>query len=277
MFIFTIGKDRNINKVLCIPVSFFSLLLIGMIIWLWILFVMADSEFFTATNVERFNQTNSTQLLLNRTQLLLSNLAKNLSLSSFNITFLENSTDVYVTTTIRWQRKPAHDGSTLNYLFYVSTALVGIILTICLLVFIRSIVYVLFNYLVWNNLSHKTKLKLLDFLRREPLPNAMNNLYQCIVEKVDRLSIEKNARDHLQEPLNRAFTRAGLSDAVECMLVGSVAEKFSLPYHPGFSEFRHGNISDYDFMMSLRMESASFNTINNECQYRVVSNDPELC
>ena len=138
------------------------------------------------------------------------------------------------------------------------------------------VVFILYNYVFWNNLSQKTKFRLLRSIRRKPLPIAMNDLYKCIVEEVDQPLVERNAKERLQKHFDYAFTGAGFVDGVELVLVGSVAEKFSLPYHPGFLEFRHGIISDYDFMMSGRMESASFNS-SEDVKYRVVSDDPNLC
>ncbi|XP_066926246.1 uncharacterized protein [Clytia hemisphaerica] len=112
-------------------------------------------------------------------------------------------------------------------------------------------------------------------IRRKTLPDIINQLYSCVVDTVDRQKVEQHAKTQLYEPLEKACNLVFL-DNIELVLAGSVAEKFSLPYYPGYRGFRHGNISDFDFMLSPKNKSASFEQ-KTGVNYQVISDDPSLC
>ena len=115
-------------------------------------------------------------------------------------------------------------------------------------------------------MTQEIKHKILPCIQRKPLVIVMRELYNCTIEAVDRSKIESDAKDMIFN---------NLSENIVLDLDGSVAERFSLPYRPGLWVFQHGNISDLDFMINRKNETASFEKDQNT-NYRVLSDDPNL-
>ena len=162
------------------------------------------------------------------------------------------------------------------WILFLSSVILGILCSILLIPFIYRRVYFMFNCIsCWRCISQETKHKRFSCIDRKPLAYVMNELYRCIMETVDHFITEGDAVSLLYEPLKIACTSSDFSDNITLESVGSVAEKFSLPYHPGFFQFVHGNISDFDFMMSPTDQLASFGDSQNTT-YRIESENSKL-
>eukprot|EP00111_Clytia_hemisphaerica_P023661 TCONS_00069740-protein len=148
-------------------------------------------------------------------------------------------------------------------IFYMYCFIISVFLVTCICVH----TYVLCRYISKRYVSQETKQMILPCIQRKPLVSVMKELYHCIVESVDRLVIENDTIDLLRKCLD---LDANFSDSIAMFTVGSGAEQFSLPYYPGLGIFQHGNISDFDLMMSPKEESAAFES-DQGTKYRVVS------
>ena len=131
----------------------------------------------------------------------------------------------------------------------------------------------------WATGSSKSICLLSAWLKRgcnKPLGKLLNELHISIVETVNHKSVEKYAKQYLDKFFEELSQHTNFCNGMDLMLSGSVAESFSLPFYPGYVlDYTHANISDFDFMLSSKTESASFEE-NNNVKYKVVYNEEFL-
>ena len=104
----------------------------------------------------------------------------------------------------------------------------------------------------------------------KPLGTLLNELHISIAETMDRECVEIHAKQYLDKLFEALNQHNNFDDGMDILLAGSVAECFSLPFYPGnVWDYKHANISDFDFMISSKTESASFEE-NTDVKYKVV-------
>ena len=110
----------------------------------------------------------------------------------------------------------------------------------------------------------------------KPLGKLLKEFHISVVETVDHETVETHAKQYLDKFFEELSQHTNFCHGMDLMLAGSVAESFSLPFYPGnVLDYRHAIISDFDFMMSSKIESASFEE-NANVKYKVLCNEQFL-